>query len=53
MAVSLAQLAGGPQNPGGVLQDGLAYKAYAMACMERGDTPLPYAQWVAAGKPGG
>lgn len=33
--------------------DMVAYRQYVINCGEKGQTPLPYKDWVAAGKPSG
>ncbi len=42
---------GGAQSAGNALTDRDAYLAYSEACMMAGQSPLPYPQWVQAGKP--
>jgi hypothetical protein len=56
--LTLADLMGAAMNGGGAAQqqgiaDPRAYMDYQIACMELGKQPLPYLEWVKAGKPKG
>jgi hypothetical protein len=50
---SLADLASGAPPQTDAIGDMMAYRKYVIACSEMGRSPLPFDQWVAAGKPPG